>query len=46
MNHRLNNGANKRVEINLRPATELTIEGNSDTIISIHPRPRSQVTHP
>ena len=38
--------ADKRVEINLRPAVELPNEGSSQTVISFHPRARWQVTHP
>ena len=36
---------NKSVEINPRPAAALTREGNSDIIISIHPRSQSGMTH-
>ena len=42
----LTQAQNKRVEINLRPAVEVTHEVNSNTIISIHPRFQSQVTRP
>ena len=37
---------NKRVEINLRPAVELTQEDRSNTLTLDHPRTQSQVTHP